>query len=577
MTANNQEQRIESLFSDLLFRCGVLFMILAPPVNLCWLLVDYFSEREQFFYFLFLRLLYSGFTIASLPFLRTKFVRDHFAAFSLFNYCLIVACIGLMVPVSKHFLPYSMGFASVFLAVAIVFVWRIRNHVAALIVTAVIIFTHWEYLQQRPLSELIVVSGFFVNVFVAIFAMTYLTYRAYRKQFRLLIENEEFKLALAAQVEELGKTNEALKSVNVTKDKFLSIIAHDLRGPIGSLDVLFNEVIKEGKDLHDEILDTVRSTARTVHLLLEQLLQWARSQQQRIEFNPSTFAIRKPVGECIGLLSTHARQKNIALIDQVSDSLFAYADPALVTTIIRNLINNAIKFTPQDGQITVSAQEADGMLKVLVSDTGVGISEETMGKLFKIEEKVISSPGTRNEEGSGLGLILCREFVQKNGGQIGVESKLGAGSTFWFTLPLGQKQEISLFDSSDRLKIVLGLKVLLVEDDELHQQTSSKVLRDLGLVYQLVDNGLKAVELAKEEKFDLILMDINLPGLNGIQASRRIWAGAAEKPWIIILSSYSRFELDEMAKDLRFQGYLNKPLSRTALLQTLTPLLNREQ
>ncbi|MBA7548457.1 Histidine protein kinase DivJ [subsurface metagenome] len=168
--------------------------------------------------------------------------------------------------------------------------------------------------------------------------------------------------------------------------------------------------------------------------LLNNLLEWSRSQTGRIEYEPQDFSLTDLLRQNILSISDAAYKKNIEVQNELKEQILAYADRRMINTIVRNLISNAIKFTKSGGEISISAKKGDGVLIISVIDSGVGIKEENISKLFRLEES-ISTPGTNKEQGTGLGLILCKEFIEKNGGKIWVESKYGEGSKFKFTIP----------------------------------------------------------------------------------------------------------------------------------------------
>jgi two-component system sensor histidine kinase/response regulator len=242
----------------------------------------------------------------------------------------------------------------------------------------------------------------------------------------------------------LQHAKEELQELNATKDKFFSIIAHDLRGPFTALFGL-TELLKEkldhySKDETKNIVNELQNSAKTVHTLLENLLTWSRLQRNIMEHFPDSIPLADIARHNILLFQLTADQKQISLRNLIQEETMVYADFDMVDTVLRNLIANAIKFTDIAGTIEMSAKEDEQSVEIAVSDTGIGISEENISKLFRIDVKQ-NNVGTAGERGTGLGLLLCKELVKKNSGRIWVESELGKGSTFRFTLPKGKSSD----------------------------------------------------------------------------------------------------------------------------------------
>ncbi len=236
----------------------------------------------------------------------------------------------------------------------------------------------------------------------------------------------------------IRQQNEALQELNAMKDKFLSIIAHDLKNPFNSLigfsDLLVKNLEKYDKEKLRKYVELINSTSKSTYILLENLLTWARAQQGKIPFNPESDNLFLTIQECFMYVNNAAEMKGITINNNVNENLYIYADKVMFHTIVRNLLANAIKFTPKNGLINVAAKTTDAFVTVSISDTGVGISDNRKTTLFNIGESK-STDGTAGERGTGLGLLLCKEFVEKHGGSIWVESQLQVGSTFYFTIP----------------------------------------------------------------------------------------------------------------------------------------------
>jgi PAS domain S-box-containing protein len=236
----------------------------------------------------------------------------------------------------------------------------------------------------------------------------------------------------------LKESEEKLKELNSTKDKFFSIIAHDLRNPLGSFKGM-TEMLSESYNEFDEeerlsFLQTMKVSADNIFKLLENLLEWSRSQRGTIKLEREDLDLRLLINNNIELSKHSADNKKIILFNNISQSIIVNADANLINTIIRNLISNAIKFTQENGKIVISARSDDAATIVSVRDSGIGMSSDTINKLFKIEQN-ITTLGTSSEKGTGLGLILSKEFIEKHGGEIWVESEVGKGSTFSFSIP----------------------------------------------------------------------------------------------------------------------------------------------
>lgn len=238
--------------------------------------------------------------------------------------------------------------------------------------------------------------------------------------------------------EKVSHQNLQLQELNATKDKFFSIISHDLKGPLNSLtsfsSLLINHTDSLSKDEIRMLAGDLDKSLKNLFDLLENLLEWSRSQTGSIEFKPERFDLHALLGQNCELLGHQGKIKNIVIHGVPNEPLVVWAHRHSVNTVIRNLISNAIKFTPPGGSINVQTSHDREHVTVSVSDTGVGMSPEVVGKLFRIDSK-ISTKGTANEKGTGLGLILCRDFVEKNAGRIWVESEPGKGTTFYFSLP----------------------------------------------------------------------------------------------------------------------------------------------
>ena len=239
--------------------------------------------------------------------------------------------------------------------------------------------------------------------------------------------------------EELLKSNEIrLRELNATKDKFFSIIAHDLKNPfnaiIGFSNILAEQVREKDYEGVEEYAEIIQSSSQRAMSLLSNLLDWSRAQTGRLHYNPMQFDIVSLINEITLLMEDSARQKSIEISKELPQELLVTADKAMIGTILRNLLSNSVKFTNYSGNISISIDRSPKNVTISVSDNGVGIEKQDQKKLFRIDKSHTTS-GTQQEMGTGLGLLLCKEFIELHGGEIGVESEKGQGSRFYFTIP----------------------------------------------------------------------------------------------------------------------------------------------
>lgn len=239
--------------------------------------------------------------------------------------------------------------------------------------------------------------------------------------------------------EELKNKNEELKVVNTEKDKFFSIIAHDLRSPfnmfLGMTEIMVEQLHDLSLDKIKEIATKMRESATNLFRLLENLLEWSRMEQGSIPFNPQGVPLLPLINESVILSLERAKFKEIKVNYDVADDFMIYADKNIIQTVIRNLVSNAVKFTPRGGEITLSAIHCDNnSVEIFIRDNGIGMNPEIQENLFRLDVQS-NRTGTEGETSSGLGLILCKAFIERHGGRIWVESEEGKGSTFHFTIP----------------------------------------------------------------------------------------------------------------------------------------------
>ncbi len=237
----------------------------------------------------------------------------------------------------------------------------------------------------------------------------------------------------------LKEKNEELEKLNQDKNKFFSIIAHDLRSPFNSIGALC-ELLKEEVDSNHssqakEFANMIKELSDKANGLIKNLVDWSMSQTGKIVYTPLSFDIVSLIKDVAAIYIPIATQKSISIIKILPVSLPVFGDSDMLATVIRNLLSNAIKFTHDKGIITISVKKTHDSILVSISDTGIGIPESAIPNLFNIDNKY-SKKGTHNEQGTGLGLVLCKEFIQNHGGEIWVESELGKGSNFIFTIPL---------------------------------------------------------------------------------------------------------------------------------------------
>jgi len=281
---------------------------------------------------------------------------------------------------------------------------------------------------------------------VAVFAELYKKNRLLKQQEEKLQRinndlvqlNRDLEQRVQERTLELENLNHELKALNISKDKFLSVISHDLRNPLTALLVSSARLNEDPEGLDEKQLTQLSQIIyRTSHRLLDQLnevVEWAKKQSEKTNFNPSKINLFAGIAESLELLKPNASHKEIKLENKTPKGIFVKADSLMLRSIVQNLVTNAIKYTPQGGSVTINAKSEAQMVCVFVEDSGVGMSDEMKEKLFsKVTSPSLS--GTNNEIGSGLGLLLVNDFVSQHGGTVAVESTIGTGTTFKFTIP----------------------------------------------------------------------------------------------------------------------------------------------
>ncbi len=395
----------------------------------------------------------------------------------------------------------------------------------------------------------------------------------------LLVVKEDITLLLTAK-QEIKLKNEELSKLNAEKDKFFAIIAHDLRGPLGGFMGL-TEMMAD-KEQHFEAADIQEMTvklsqaARQTFNLLENLLEWSQLENGLNGYSPQKLELSQVVSDCMNIVSESARRKGIGLFVDITDEPTVFTDKNMLKTVIRNLLSNAIKYTPNGGSVSLSAGlDENNTVTVSVRDTGIGMSEELHKNLFLIGAN-IKRPGTQGESSTGLGLQLCKEFVEKQGGKIWVESEEDKGAVFRFTLPyVGTKEEKIIFEKVTGPVITDGqaskLNILIAEDDEVSAKLISIMVKKISKEVYKVKTGIEAVEAClKHSNMDLVFMDIQMPGINGLETARQIRQFNGDVI-IIAQTTYGRHGGRESALEAGCNDYIMKPYDQ----ETLNEMIKR--
>ena len=254
----------------------------------------------------------------------------------------------------------------------------------------------------------------------------------------LILWTKSLRRSVAKKTQVLQEKTERLEELNSTKDKLFSVVAHDLKSPFNSIlglsEILLNDHGQNDPARSTDLVRYIHTSAKNTLILTENLLNWAKSQTGQMQFEPEPIHLKEVLDEVTGIVDASAKYKNVDVGYGAMPGIEMHADRNMIKSVLYNLISNALKFSYEKGTVKISAEARTDLVQVAVSDQGVGMDEQTKRKLFQIDSG--SAKGTANEEGSGLGLILCKEFVEKHGGEIWVDSALGEGSRFYFTIPV---------------------------------------------------------------------------------------------------------------------------------------------
>lgn len=363
----------------------------------------------------------------------------------------------------------------------------------------------------------------------------------------------------------LKKSAEELQTINSTKDKFISIISHDLRTPFSSI-LGFTDVLLNDDDLtpdkQKQYVSMIQESARSMLSLVNSLLDWTRIQTGRVAFEPRRVNAINVVNKAVNMLSGAALQKNIHIAVRIFDNFFIHADENLLMQAFANLISNAIKFTKAGGTIAITAQPhpQSRFIQFVVKDNGVGIKSDDIEKLFKVDKK-FSTLGTSGERGSGLGLTLVKEIINKHGGEIFVKSEFGKGSEFIFTIPTS------------------SISVLLIDPTKTDRILYSKIIRNFIPQYSIIeaDSAKEGIELFISGYPALIISEHKLPDLAGKELVKRIlFSEEIYKPPIIILGrDVNERDVDEYHK-LGVEFAFKKPVNLNTFKLAIEKSLRKE-
>ncbi len=457
-----------SYFDQLKTNFFIIQAFIIVPILSVFIIQSLVSPNENFIISFFSRIVFCLFLITSLYIVKHKGIKTAGNIFSVVVVLIVIISMNILREDIPVMYKYIHGFYSIFAIFAYGLLFANRT---ILLINAGLFFMTTTHIYlfaiaQSPENAMLFKTGYINHSFTIIFiTMIFFFVHKFtelavnkanneneiqKQQNKELIiaqekikENEaKLKIQNAELDEKVNIRTAELQESNATKDKFFSIIAHDLRGPFNSM-VGFIELLIENFDKYEtskqkEYINHINQSVQSSYKLLENLLLWSRAQRKTIEFNPSKENLFFLAEEIIDISRQAAEKKSISLLNLIDKNIDINIDKNMIATTMRNLISNAIKFTPQKGKITLEARSISDEgkqndVEITVKDTGLGIAPERQAKLFKISEN-ISTKGTEKETGTGLGLILCKEFVERHGGKIWVESEVGEGSKFIFTL-----------------------------------------------------------------------------------------------------------------------------------------------
>lgn len=400
---------------------------------------------------------------------------------------------------------------------------------------------------------------------------------------------KERTAALELEIAQHRRTEQMLReaktqseAANQAKSEFLANMSHEIRTPIGGIIGLIDMALTlNSSTSQSECLTMAKDAAQSLLTIINDVLDLSRVEAGKVAIEKEIFDLRTLAVNTVSTFIVPAEKKKLHLETDISPNIgtFYLGDSQRLRQILTNLIDNAIKFT-ESGFVRLTIKKMESSLQFAVSDSGIGIPVENQPTVFEKFQQVDSSSTKKRYHGTGLGLTICKNFIEMMKGTIWLESKVGQGSTFYFTLELEESSEPSPIFEQDMIEVNLpSLSVLLAEDNSLNQKFVAHLLTNAGHKVQVAENGIEAVTAAMKNKFDLVIMDVQMPEMDGIEATARIRqnkTGATDsRVPIIALTAFAMKGDEDRFLAAGMNGYITKPLEFNQLLHLMNKVLKK--